>query len=110
MNWSESSGGGFAIDGDHVAAVLGPGDAELIEGRAEQGSDIGGVVGEVVAHARHAAIVGDDAAAVAVDQTADEVLGGGVDVSLLPRFQDDRAQVLRSRSVLREQAGPVFGE
>jgi hypothetical protein len=37
------------------------------------------------------------------------VLGGGIDVGLLPGFENDRAEMLRAWAVLGKQAGPVFG-
>ncbi|BBX11426.1 hypothetical protein MNVM_05070 [Mycobacterium novum] len=56
-----------------------------------------------------ATIVGDDAAAIAVDQAADEFLGGLVDEVFLPRLQPDRPVVLLAGAVLREEARPVLG-
>jgi hypothetical protein len=61
----------------------------------------------VVADARDAAVIGDDAAAVAVYQTADELLGRLIDERLLPRFECNASVVLAAGTVLREQAWPV---
>ncbi len=89
----EAGRGRLVVDGDHVATVPGPRDAERVECGTEQIADVGGVVGEVVADARNTPIVGDDPSAVAVDEAADEVFGGRVDVGLLPGFQHDGAEV-----------------
>jgi len=59
------------------------------------------VIGEVVLDAFDAAVVGDDAATVAVDQAADEILRRLIDELLLPRLQRDWPQVLSARTVLR---------
>ena len=67
------------------------------------------MIGEVVADALDAAVVGDDAATVAVDQAANEVLGGLIDKLLLPGFQPDRPVVLLAGPMLREEARPVLG-
>jgi hypothetical protein len=63
----------------------------------------------VIADAADTTIVRDDAAAVAVDQAADEFLGGLVDERLLPRFEGDAAVVLAAWAVLGEQTWPVLG-
>jgi hypothetical protein len=47
------------------------------------------VIGEAVSEALDGAVVGDDAATVAVDQAADEVLRRLIDKLLLPRLQRD---------------------
>jgi hypothetical protein len=62
----------------------------------------------VVADAFDTAVVGDDAATVAVDQPDDELLGRLVDEILLPRFEGDASEVLPPRTVLRKQTGPMF--
>lgn len=63
----------------------------------------------MVTDASDAAVVGDDAAAVAVDQTQDEFFGRLVDERLLPRFEGDVAVVLAAGAVLGEEARPVLG-
>ena len=57
----------------------------------------------------HAAVVGDHATAVAVDQPADELLGFVINDGLLPRFEHDAQHVFPAWAVLREQAWPVLG-
>ena len=56
----------------------------MIESRTVQCADIVGAVREVVADASHAAVVRDDAAAIAMDETAHERLGGFCDELFLP--------------------------
>ena len=67
------------------------------------------MIGEVAWDAFDAAVVGDGAATVAVNQTADEILRRPIDKLLLPWLQPDWSGVLSARTVLREQARPVFG-
>src|SRR5262249_41647554 len=105
----ESRGGGLAVDRDDECGRPGPRNAEPVEGSGEEAEDVLGVIREVVADARHAAVVGDDAAAVTVDQAADEVLGCLFQEPFLPGLQLDWPAVLEAGSVLREQARPVLG-
>src|SRR5438067_432341 len=70
---------GLAIDGDIEPARPRPRNSELIERRAVQCADVVRAVREVVANTADTAIVCDDAAAIAVDQAADELLGGFFD-------------------------------
>ena len=74
----------------------------------EQTDDVFGTVREVVAHAGDPAIVGDDAAAVAVNQAEDELFGGVVDERLLPGLESDRPRVLLAGAVLRKQTRPML--
>jgi len=67
------------------------------------------VICEVVSDALDAAVIGDDAATVAVDQAADEILRRPIDKLLLPWLQPDLPGVFPARTVLREQAWPVLG-
>jgi hypothetical protein len=64
-----------------------------------------GVLGDAAARQRRAEAV-DRAAAVGVDQAADEVAGVAVDDRLLPGFERDRTLVLATRAVLREGVQP----
>ena len=48
------------------------------------------------------AVVGDDAAAVAVDQAEDELFGGLIDECLLPGFEGDRAACASRRGRVGE--------
>jgi hypothetical protein len=75
----------------------------------EQADDVLGAVGDVVADAADSAVIRDDAAAVAVDQAADELLGLAVHDFLLPWLEGDEPAVFRPRAVLRQEAGPVLG-
>jgi hypothetical protein len=70
--------------------------------------DVVGHVGEVVAHAHDTAIVRDDAAAVTVDQTKDELLGGLIDEHLLPGFEGYPPIVFSAGAMLRQETWPVF--
>ena len=54
-------------------------------------------------------VIGDDATAVAVDETEDELFGFLVDERLLPWLEDNAPLVLPTGSVLREQARSVLG-
>jgi len=62
-----------------------------------------------ISDALDAAVVGDDAATVAVDQAADEILRRLIDKLLLPGLKLYRPQVLQAWAMLREQARPVLG-
>jgi hypothetical protein len=57
--------------------------------------------------ATNAAVVRDDAAAVVLDQAADELFGCLVDEGVLPGLEPDRPVVLSTGTVLGEEAGPV---
>jgi hypothetical protein len=70
--------------------------------------DVFGSVREVIRHAPDPTVVGDDATAVAVDETGDELFRGVVDQRLLPRLQRDASCVLLAGAVLGYEAGPVF--
>ena len=50
--------------------------------------------------AHDAAVIRDDAAAVAVDEAEDELFGGLVDERLLPGLQSNRSHVLLAGTVL----------
>jgi len=54
----------------------------------------------VVADALDPAVVGDDAAAVAVDEAKDELLGRLVDDCFLPWLEPDRPVVLAAGAML----------
>jgi hypothetical protein len=58
----------------------------------------------VVADAAHAAVVGDHAATVTVDQPEDEFFGGLVDECFLPRLECDASVVLAAGTVLGGKA------
>jgi hypothetical protein len=58
------------------------------------------VVGEGVADAGDTSVVCDDAAAVAIDQAADEVFGGLGDESVLPRLRANGAGVFSAWAML----------
>jgi hypothetical protein len=77
-------------------------DVELVECGREQADDVLGSVREVIADAPNAAVVGDDATAVAVDEADDELLGGLVDECLLPGLESDASVVFLAGTVLRE--------
>ena len=62
----------------------------------------------MVADAADPAVVRDDAAAVTVDQSENELLSGLVDERLLPGFEDYASLALDSGAVLREQARPML--
>ena len=110
--------GGFAGDGDveRVAAAgeAGPLDADLVERVGEEPPDVVRLVGEEVPGVFVAlALAGDeagrpvgDAAAVGVDEAADELPGVRVDDGLLPGVEGDEALVLLAGAVLGEQAVP----
>lgn len=92
-------------------------DAEPVQCRAAQSEDVEGLVGEEIAgvlvalqFAGHAALcpVGR-AAAVGVEQSAEEWPRVGVDDVLLPLLEHDVPCVLGAGPVLREQAHPVDG-
>src|SRR5262245_29828465 len=68
----ESGGRGFAVDGDDVLGRPCPRNVEGIKCGCEQADDVLGSVREVIADTADAAVVRDDAAAVAVDQAEDE--------------------------------------
>ena len=53
-----------------------------------------------VTRAHDAAVIRDDAAAVAVDEAEDELFGGLVDERLLPGLQSNRSHVLLAGTVL----------
>jgi hypothetical protein len=59
--------------------------------------------------AQHTAIIGDDAAPVAVNQAKDEFFGRLVDERLLPWLECDPSGVLLAGAVLGEKARPVLG-
>src|SRR5262245_23686032 len=69
----EPGGRGFAVYGDDVLGRPGPGDIKGVESVCEQTKDVFGPIGEVIADTAHAAVIGDDTAAVAMDQTDDEL-------------------------------------
>src|SRR6476469_3946255 len=81
---------------------------EAVERVGEQPDDVHGSIREVVADAAYAPVVGDHAAAVAVDQPADELLGFVINDGLLPRFECNTPAVFLTGAVLREQARPVL--
>jgi hypothetical protein len=64
----------------------------------------------VIPDAADPAVIGDDATAVAVDQSEHELFGGLVDKGLLPGFEGYRSLVFHSRAVLWQQARPVLGK
>ena len=63
----------------------------------------------MVADAFDPAIVRDDAAAVAVNEAADELLARLLDEGLLPGLETDRPGVLPAGTVLWKEAWPVLG-
>ena len=77
-------------------------DAELIKRGGEQTDDVFGTIREVVPDAGHPAVVGDDAAAIAVYQSEDELFGGLVDEGLLPGFEGYPPLVLPAGAMLRK--------
>jgi hypothetical protein len=81
----------------------------VVECGGEQADDVLRPVREVVADAAHAAVVGDHAATVAVDQAEDQFFGGLVDECFLPWLEPDRPAVLSTGAVLGEKAGSVLG-
>jgi hypothetical protein len=62
----------------------------------------------VVPDTPNPAIVRDHAAAIAIDQAANELLGGFFHEHFVPRLEPDRPQVLPAWSVLRQKAWPVL--
>lgn len=103
-------------DGQVPGAGHLPLDVNAVEGGAQDFHDVLRLVGEEVARvlvpflpARDRAPdpVGD-AAAVGVEQAADQFLGVAVDNVALPGSQFDPALVLPAGAVLREKAGPVL--
>src|ERR1700756_2341872 len=65
---------GLAVDGDDVFGRPCPGDIWHVERAGEQADDVFGSVGEVIADAHDAAVVRDDATAVAVNHAEHEFL------------------------------------
>src|SRR6185295_16654927 len=105
----ETGGRCLAVDRDDFLAGPSPRDSEPVECGGEQADDVLRHIREVVADAHHAPVIGDDATAVAVDETEDELFGFLVDERLLPWLEDIAPLVLPTGSVLREQARPVLG-
>lgn len=103
----EASGRCLAVHGDVVLAGAGPRNSQLIECLAIQAADVVGSIGEVIANALDAPIVGDHTAAVTVDQSADKLLGGFFDKGFLPRCKPYWSRVLFAWTVLRKQARPM---
>ena len=99
----------FQIDGDLFVARPRPAQTEGIETVAVQPLDVLGPVREVVADAPHTAIVGHDAAAIAMNETANELFVMLGHELRLPIGQRDLSFVLSARPVLRKQAGPMIG-
>jgi hypothetical protein len=104
----KSRDGGLAIDGDFEPARSRPRNTKFIERRAEQSANVVGSVREVVPDTPNPAIVRDHAAAIVIDQAANELLGGLFHEHFVPRLEPDRPQVLPAWSVLRQKAWPVL--
>jgi hypothetical protein len=72
---------------------------------AKQRTDVVGSVRKVVADAPDPTIVRHRAAAIAIDQSANEFFGGFFDEYFMPQLQPDRSQMLSTGPVLGERHG-----
>ena len=104
----EASGVDFAIDRDRALCGASPSNRQPVQRSGEQIEDVHGHIGEVIADAHDAAIVGDDAAAVTVDEPDDKFFGGAVDEFLLPSFKRDAPIVLRPGPCCGSRQGQCF--
>src|SRR5687767_3496373 len=97
---------GHARDVDGLRTRNGPVQPEKVAGIAEDSLDAFGVVCERIARVGPVSPGVLEAAAVRVDQPAEEKRGPAGHVLALPVGQCDLAGLLRAWAVLREQAGP----
>src|SRR5918999_72856 len=103
----EDGNGGLPVDGDLLVTGARPTDSQGIEAVAVQTLDVLRSVGEVVTHAPKPAVIRNDATAVAVDESPDEVRATAADELGLPAEELDWSLMFSVWAVLRKQARPM---